>query len=450
MQLPQGFLEYISRYPQLAPLKEGLTGPRSVSVRHNPAKAGLPDPDSADMVAWCPAGEYLPERKAFTFDPKLHQGRYYVQEASSMSLWAVIKQICGDKPARYLDTCAAPGGKTTLAISALPPGSVVVANEYDYKRAEILAENIAKWGYPDTAVSRGDVSRLAKLGEVFDIVAVDAPCSGEGMMRKEAKASEQWSEELVRQCARTQRAILSDAWKCLKPGGHLIYSTCTFNRQENEDNLAWLADTIGAEPIAVDTLRQTPGITGGIDTPYPCYRFLPGKTRGEGLFVCLVRKPGEESYRGKKRAKPDKAPKDTWGITRWFDTEMEAEAIGNELYALPKANAGFLRQIARNLDILSVGTHAATVKGRDIIPAHEAALCTAISRTAFPGAEVDLDNAIRYLRRDSITLPGDTPRGIVMLTYAGLPLGFVKNLGNRCNNLLPKNWRILSQQPDNA
>lgn len=435
--LPAGFLAEISQYPELAPLAQSLLEPPAVSVRVNAAKSRQPD---GEPVPWCAEGCYLAERPRFTFDPAMHQGLYYVQDASSMAIAAVVSELAGDQPCLYLDACAAPGGKTTAAISALPAGSFVVANEYDFRRAEILAENVAKWGYPDCAVARGDTRRLAKLKGMFDIVAVDAPCSGEGMMRKDEQAVQQWSPSLVRDCAATQREILANAWQALRPGGHLIYSTCTFNLHENEENLAWLVNEFGAEPVTVTALEPHAEISHGIDTPYPCYRFLPGRVRGEGLFLAVVKKVGLPH--GATTTKTKSAPPRP--EAKWLQgNDWHLTQRGDGLWAVREQFTPLMAQLEKHLDLISPGLRVATVKGRDSIPAQELALSTALAPDAFPRCEVDRDTAIAYLQRQAIAV--DAPKGYVLLTHGAIPLGFVKNLGSRANNLYPKPWRILSQ-----
>ncbi|MDE7375952.1 MAG: rRNA cytosine-C5-methyltransferase [Muribaculaceae bacterium] len=439
--LPAGFLAEISRHAELAPLAQSLLEPPAVSVRVNPAKGQTA---RGEQVPWCADGCYLDERPRFTFDPAMHQGLYYVQDASSMAIAAVVRELADGRPQRYLDACAAPGGKTTAAISALPEGSFVLANEYDFRRAEILAENVAKWGSPDCAVSRGDTRRLAKLKGMFDIVAVDAPCSGEGMMRKDPQAVEQWSPALVSQCAATQREILANVWQALRPGGYLIYSTCTFNLQENEENLAWLVDEFDAEPVTVNALEPYAEICHGIGTTLPCYRFLPGRVRGEGLFLAVVRKLQNVGLRhsaASTKAKPVQPRPEA----KWLqDSDWRLSPKGDDLYAVRECHAPILAEMEKALDLISPGLRVATIKGRDAIPSQELALSTALAPDAFPRCEVDRSTAIAYLQRQAITI--DAPKGYVLLTHGGHPLGFVKNLGSRANNLYPKPWRILSQE----
>ena len=281
-------------------LLQALQTEPSVAVRVNRRKAMPPATDNP--VAWCRSGIYLDARRQFTFDPLLHSGCYYVQDASSMFISHVLSQVVGNSPVAYLDLCAAPGGKTTAAIDALPDGSLVVANEIDSRRAQILRENVVKWGYPHCVVTNSDASRLGKLHEAFDIVAADMPCSGEGMMRKDDEAVAQWTPALVEQCAARQREIASDIWQALKPGGIFIYSTCTFNRAENEDMVDFLVRSLGAEPVDIVS-DPSWGIHKGVDTPYPCFRFMPHLTRGEGLFMAVVRKNGEYAEKETKKDK---------------------------------------------------------------------------------------------------------------------------------------------------
>lgn len=357
--------------------------PPVTSVRINRRKAGAEFDDSTP-VPWCRSGLYLPTRPEFILDPLLHAGAYYVQDASSMIYESVIEillpKLFADKSSSVkdikkvsvLDMCAAPGGKTTAMINALPEGSYITANEYSNKRVGALRENIAKWGYGNVKVTNFDSSVYASMGPTYDIVAVDAPCSGEGMMRKEEVARTQWSHQLIEQCTSLQKEILINAEKCLKPGGFLIYSTCTFNRLENEGNAEFIMKELSLEPVDLE-IPQEWGISGGIDTELPVYRFMPHKTKGEGLFLAVFRKPGN-----------------------WEEPFIPNNSQNNE-------------------------------------------------EASYPKVDVDKATALSYLRRESIKLPEDAPKGMVTITYKNLPLGPAKNIGSRTNNLYPKNWRILKR-----
>ena len=452
---------------RFASLAETLTETApEVSVRLNPRKfspAGeTPFPE--EPVPWCEGGIYLSERPKFTFDPALHQGVYYVQDASSMIMGAVAAELArrlAGGPLLWLDACAAPGGKTTAALDALPSGSLVVANEFDYGRAEILAENVAKWGSPYTVGPRGDTARCRAVGEVFDVVAVDAPCSGEGMMRKDATACQQWSAALVEECVARQKEILSNVWDALRPGGYLVYSTCTFNTRENEEMVEWLCGEYGAEPVDMEFPF---GIDGAVGSDLPALRFIPGRVRGEGLFMAVVRKPGEwtprefpgENTPGKgrkgtgKRKGGGKAPEIPSEVRAWIiPGEREnflLTATENGLRAFPAQWSDLLSLFLKKLQVISAGTELAETRGHDVVPTQALALSTLLDADAFPRVETDRETALAYLRREAVALPRETPRGFVLLTYGGRPLGFVKNLGNRANNLYPKEWRIKSIQ----
>ena len=257
-----------------------------VSVRYNREKITVPE--SIDAVPWATDAAYLAERPLFTGDPLFHSGCYYVQEASSMFLEQAIRQYV-DGPVRALDLCAAPGGKTTHLLSLLPKGSLLVSNEPMSLRAQLLAENVIKWGNPAAVLTRNMPADFSQLRNFFDVIVVDAPCSGEGMFRKDDFAVQQWSVGNVMQCAARQREILQDVWEALRPGGLLVYSTCTFNREEDEDCVAWIAEELGAEVLPIETEQQW-GITGNqTETGHPVYRFIPGYTIGEGFYMSLLR-----------------------------------------------------------------------------------------------------------------------------------------------------------------
>lgn len=442
MILPEGFI------CEFDGLEEGLQAPPSVSVRLNSGKGMTPHSGTA-KVPWCAQGIYLDSRPQFTFDPAMHQGLYYVQDASSMIYNHIISQLVGSEPVNYLDACAAPGGKTTAAIDALPSGSLVVANEYMFQRAEILAENIIKWGYPNCIVTRGDTARFRKTGAIFDIIAADVPCSGEGMFRKDPEAVAQWTPALVEECAAKQREIVENLWRALRPGGYLIYSTCTFNRTENEDMAAFILENFDAE--AVDPVFPEEWNIVSRDN---CHHFIPGKVKGEGLTVAIFRKQGDTQNRNSAATSKKKAKKDTAKIPdtvkEWVkDSDQFKFTITDDklIAASPSREAD---AVASACDVIYRGIEIATVKGKDFIPTQALALSTALNGQAFNTAEVDYATAISYLRRETIILE-DAPRGFVLLLYKGNPLGFVKNLGNRANNLYPQNWRVLSAHvPDHA
>lgn len=448
----------------LSPLIDSLENDDpAVAIRLNRLKTNNA-PSSLRKIQWVEGGFFIDgERPRFTFDPALHQGLYYVQDPSSMIIKSIVKHLCDNmanlcRPLIYIDACAAPGGKTTAAIDALPPGSLVIANEFDRRRAEILCENVTKWGYPNVVITQGDTAKFSKLTEFADIVATDVPCSGEGMMRKDDTAIEQWSPQLVEQCADLQRSIIDNMWKALRPGGFFIYSTCTFNHYEDEDNLAYIIEELGGTPCDMSAISNLhPPIAGSIDSPYPAMRFIPGRIEGEGLFIAVVQKPGEAqsfanhiSAKGKSKGQQNRKTSDfTATAAKWINaSDFDITTDGDKISALPTQWRSLIDDMRWKLNVLQAGIEIATIKGRDIIPSQALALST-IASPDFPRAEIDYPTAINFLSRQAVTLPDGTPKGFVMLTYRQSPLGFVKNLGNRANNLYPQAWAIRSSHiPD--
>lgn len=415
----------------------------SVSVRFNPLKTPKAPPhpllDGAP-VPWEQMGRYVDLRPSFTLDPALHQGLYYVQEASSMIVGEIVRRIAASEnnmPLAILDSCAAPGGKTTAVAAAMPPGSALIANEYDFRRAEILRENVAKWGHPAVAVARGDTARFTPLKGLFSVIVADMPCSGEGMMRKDPEAGRQWTPALVEQCARRQRQIADNLLPALAPGGYFIYSTCTFNTTENERNVERIALTHGLETVPPAWPAQwniAPSLLPQVDAS----RLMPHLLRGEGLFVAVLRKPGTLTpFALPAKTKPLRSPAADMvaGLTlrREADTIWGATAGLAGLVDITASKAG---------PLLAPGTEIAQMKGKDLVPAHPLALSAALRTHTFNTVDIDTEAALSFLRRDNMALPPATPKGHILLTHNSLPLGFVKNLGNRTNNLMPKEWRI--------
>ncbi len=421
---------------------EAFYAPASVSVRVNPSKVPCPDtfvhehfgPDCG-KVAWHPYGFFLKERPQFTLDPLFHAGCYYVQDSSAMAVGAVFARLLDEcrkesndsgagKPFRVLDLCAAPGGKTTdLASSlrlALGDGFILVANEVMKNRASVLADNVAVWGDPNVVVTSVDPKAFAALEGFFDMIVTDVPCSGEGMFRKDEKAVEDWSEEAVNLCAMRQRRILADVWPSLRTGGTLLYSTCTFEEAENDDNVEWIAEELGGEVVEC-SFEGFPGVigtrTGGL--------LVPGFVKGEGQFVSAVVKTSS--------CVRDRLPVKGRGTERKKGDLLIhiPETICPEADALE-----FLRP-------LQSGVALGQMKGTDMVPSADLALSIFLDHCGrnFPRADLDRADALRFLHRDTITLK-DVPKGFVLVCFEGYPLGFVKNLGIRCNNLHPQNRRI--------
>lgn len=436
-------------------LESALKTDAPISIRINKQK-GILMPKIGTPVPWCESGYYLPERLSFTFDPLFHAGAYYVQEASSMFLEQAIRQYV-TSPIRCLDLCAAPGGKSTHLASLLPAGSLLVSNEVIRSRSYVLAENIAKWGRLDTIVINNDPTEIGELTHLFDVIVTDVPCSGEGMFRKDTDSTGEWSVDNVHLCASRQRRIIHDIWNALKPGGILIYSTCTYNTEEDEENIHYIIEELGAEALPIPTPNEW-DITGSLKFNHPAYRFFPHKTQGEGFFLAVLRKAEGEideinvnKPKGKKEkgSKTPTIPKEAQNFLVNND-QFTMEWHGEELRAYPKTIANTVTLLTnKRLRILSAGVRLGELKGKDLIPAQELALSTALNPNIFPTVELTWEEAIKYLRKEAICLSDEIDKGYVLVRYQGFPLGFVKHLGNRANNLYPQEWRIrTSYQPN--
>ena len=437
----------------------------------------------AERVPWCSTGYYLPERPQFTLDPLLHCGAYYVQEASSMYAQKAFEAIEANDPEffnnkiKVLDLCAAPGGKSTHIASLLNNTSLLISNEVIKNRAVILADNMAKWGAENVVVTNNDPRDFKNLKGYFNLIVVDAPCSGEGMFIKDPASINEWSPANVDLCASRQRRILQDIWNSLQEGGYLIYSTCTFNHFENDGNLQYIVDELGAEVVEVNfnpttDNRNTPdnnALTHKaniIKTSAGGYQFVPGLVKGEGQYMAIVKKlSGRESEikAGKDKKgnyrKDDgrKGGKNGNGQLKGFlylpESAYELTLAGELVKAYPKELANDIRYIESQLRIVSSGIAAATVKGKDYIPHADLALTTGYANMAnkpqehnchelpFPVVELSKEQALAFLSKEPLVLDNE-PNGYLLLTYLGYPLGFVKNLGNRSNNLWPQARRI--------
>lgn len=455
MQLPEDFVKNI--HPLLGDeweaFKEALEEVTPVSIRINPAKSA--SISATDPVLWTKTGYYLEKRPSFTFDPLFHAGVYYVQEASSMFIEQVFDQYVKGG-VNVLDLCAAPGGKSTHIASLLSKGSLLVSNEVIRSRANILSENLTKAGFSNTIVTNSDPSDIGKLTALFDVVLVDAPCSGEGMFRKDPEALNEWSLSNVQLCKERQQRIVADVWDALKPGGILIYSTCTYNRSENEDNVIWMRDELGAEILPLQ-IHPDWNISPSYDKDINACHFFPHKTKGEGFFLAVLRKTGDteentgrSSKRKEKKNNKEKSKSLSSEYKNYLKRAEEYTFFDKEdaWFAFPKKHYDIFAQVASTVRLVSAGVYLGETKGKDFIPRHSLAMSAHLNADAFETYEVDKDTAIKYLRKEAPSFP-DLPKGYILLTYKNIPLGFVKNIGNRANNLYPNEWRIRSSySPD--
>lgn len=421
-----------------------LAMPPPVSIRYHKTKVGAPAV-AQERVMWCDQSVYLPARPVFTLDPLFHGGGYYVQEASSMLIAEAIRQLIpADKKLRALDLCAAPGGKSTLLADFLPPESLLLSNEVIRQRYGVLQYNLIKWGLPQVHCSQHEVTDLGFLEGFFDVILVDAPCSGEGLFRKDARASAEWSPKQVLFCAGRQRDILHAAVPLLRPGGILLYSTCTYNDEENRANAAWLVE---AHDLEYQPL-QLPA-DWGIADKNPGYQCYPHKVRGEGLFLaCFKARDGKEStLKSKGFRKLQALPKSKLGVVQsWLahpDHFTFFTSPDGTIRALPNEQLHDLMTIDAGMRQWNAGFEVGTFKGNDFLPAPALALSTALSKN-IPAVELDKLQALTYLRKEELHL-SPTPPGWRLATYQGLGLGWFKGLPKRINNYYPREWRILME-----
>ena len=467
---PQAFVSSVRAVfgERASQVLEALESGESVTaVRANPAKISSEQLRSrfgaSSPVPWRTDAFYLETRPVFSLDPLLHAGAYYVQDPAAMFVGTVADAVIAaeNRPLKVLDLCAAPGGKSTCLAAALKPSDLLVANEVIGSRAGILAENLVKWGSVNTVVTNNDPKDFARLAATSDLILADVPCSGEGMFRKDAGAVAEWSPENVNLCAARQRRIIADAWDSLCEGGWLIYSTCTFNSSENDDNVEWICRELGAEvvpPSAASNsfchrVEKIPGLQknstlnaeGGTDgcpvaTKYGL-QFAPGITRGEGQYVALMRKTSTSKASPRsKNSKPAKSVACDWVGSEMTCREV-ATSAGQIIKAYPSNIENDIREIETALRAIRSGVAVATIKGRDRIPTTDLALSQAFNRNAFPQVELTKEQALKFLRCEALQLP-DASKGFLTVTYEQLPIGFVKNLGSRANNLFPQAWRL--------
>lgn len=458
MQLPVSFIksiENVKGFDKEAFEKVHQSGEQITSIRFNPNKvtSNLQPPtlNLQQKVPWSSNGYYLSDRPSFTSDPIFHAGAYYVQEASSMFLEEVMRQTIDlTKPLRVLDLCAAPGGKSTLIQSIISSDSLLVSNEVIKTRVNILTENITKWGASNVIVTNNDPKDFQSLQNYFDVIVVDAPCSGSGLFRKDTDAIHEWSEQNVQLCSQRQERILADVLPSLKDDGVLIYSTCSYSEKEDEEILDKILEMHEAQSLPI----QLNAVWGIVETISPIhkatgYRFYPDKVKGEGFFIAAIRFKKINSDNIKKhnskssiekisKAEIDVIAKTIKNSAHYFYIKQNDEAI-----AVPKYFENDLSFIQTSLYIKKAGVRLGSIIRGELIPHHELAMCMGME-TFFPKWDVDEHTALQYLRKNDIKLDADV-KGWVRIAYSNFVLGWVKILPNRLNNYYPKEWRILNK-----
>ena len=395
-------------------------------------------------VPWCENGFYLSERPSFTFDPLFHAGAYYVQEASSMFLWEMIKQTVGTATnKKVLDLCAAPGGKSTLLASYFTDG-LIVSNEVIKSRAAILTENIIKWGADNVVVTNNDPKDFQRLENYFDLIVIDAPCSGSGLFRKDPNAINEWSEENVNLCSLRQQRIVADVLPALKQNGILIYSTCSYSKQEDEDVLDWLMENYQLSTVHCPLSGEW-GIVEVQSDKHQAfgYRFYPDQIKGEGFFIAAFKKINgeEDSYHSEQNLQL--ANKQELEQLRSFIPLPQTYSVFKQneaLRAIKETWLTALKQLAKHLYIKKAGVELGTIKGKDFIPSHELAV-SMLPLQSLAAVELSKEAALQYLKRKEFVT--DAPKGWTLVKYCGLSLGWIKVLPNRINNYYPQEWRIL-------
>ena len=449
---PQNFLNSIAGSPgfDAENFEKAHQIPESpTSIRLNPFKTSSIKEDTP--VLWCKEGHYLDTRPSFTFDPLFHAGCYYVQEASSMFISHIVHYIYKESDGiKVLDLCAAPGGKSTLISSALKETDLLVANEIIKTRVPVLTDNLTRWGTANTIVSNNDPKDFGRLKGFFDIILVDAPCSGSGMFRKDPAAMGEWSEANVNLCHQRQERILADVYPALKEDGYLIYSTCSYSMEENEDILDWLCTKFDLESVRIPINKEW-GIIESQSNQKKAwgYRFYPDKVKGEGLFAaCLQKKESSGDVPPVKDKEHQKANFKEIDLVKPYIKDAADYfffKVNDEWLAINRYHKESLAILQRYLYIKKSGVRIGKLMGKDLIPDHELALSLIIDKDQFLQTKLNKEQAIQYLRRDNITDLAINDKGWSLMTFEGQALGWAKLLPNRINNYYPKEIRILSK-----
>jgi NOL1/NOP2/sun family putative RNA methylase len=452
-EFPPGFLTGLSVSPGFDAenfLQAHQSAEAPTSIRLNPFKPS--SKKNNEIVPWCPEGYYLDGRPSFTFDPLFHAGCYYVQEASSMFIGYIFNYLKGDDDLKVLDLCAAPGGKSTLISSALKNTDLLVANEIIKTRVPILNDNLNRWGRSNIIVTNNDPKDFKKLRGFFDIILVDAPCSGSGMFRKDPDAMSLWSEANVNLCYQRQQRILADVYPALKEDGYFIYSTCSYSVEENENILDWLCDEFELESIRIP-IEQDWGIVESQSSTHNAwgYRFYPDKVKGEGLFAaCLRKRESSGQLPNIKYKEQQKANYKEIDLVKPFINEPDNYyyfKVNDDWLAIDKVHKERLATLWQYLYLKKSGVRMGKLAGKDLIPDHELALSVIINKDRFLQTELTKEQAIQYLRRDNIIDLDMNTTGWSLMNFERHALGWAKLLPNRINNYYPKEIRILSPLP---
>ena len=452
VDFPEAFIKNVKKaFPdQHQEMLAAILKQPKTSIRFNkkkiPPEGHLP---IQNKIAWSDAGYFLTERPSFTTDPLFHAGCYYPQEASSMFLDFILKQIYSDNSSKnVLDLCGAPGGKSTLLADFFDDESFILSNEVINSRAGILHQNMTKWGRINTHVSNSDPKVFSKINNFFDLILIDAPCSGEGLFRKDSKAVQEWSLDNVNLCSLRQKRIVSDVLPALKEDGFIIYSTCTFNEDENIKNLEFFCNELDLTPVLLENVpdyvfkKQAKTKKG---ETIEGYHFLPHLVEGEGFFVgILKKKDSNNSKTFQKKTKPSKTPHAKIELPFDFDKEKYVLELKNQLVVTHlKTHQQAIHYLKTSINFIKTGLMLGEIKGKDFVPSQELALSIDF-KNKFPSLDLNLEQAISYLKKADFKLDTkEIKKGFYLVKYLDYPLGFIKVIPGRFNNLYPKNWRIL-------
>ncbi len=415
-------------------LIEALDSVAPTSIRLHPIK-GKHHFEETKSIPWSKNGLWLKERPVFTLDPLFHAGCYYPQEAGSQLLSFVLDQLEFPENPVCLDLCAAPGGKSSLILDHLAGNGLLVSNEIITSRARILYENLTKWGYSNSVVCNNASDAFGKMTNFFDLVVVDAPCSGEGMFRKDLESRNEWSEANVEMCAERQRDIIENIWDGIKTNGYLVYSTCTFNEDENEKNIEWICSEFGAEIISIEFPAEFKA-----RTEIGAYA-LPNRVNTEGFFICVLRKIELNSGKKKGKAKPFSTPKSDKELADFIDLDEKSQLIEwkEKVWLVPTDLTEELQQISQSLNVFKLGLPVAEPTRKGWIPDEAVPFSNSLSKTV-KRIELNQREALLYLKGETFSI--ESGNGYAVVCFEGIPLGWIKLIGNRFNNNYPKEWRI--------
>ena len=449
LQLPEDFKIRLSKQfgDSTTDFLKALENNSPISIRINPNKI-KPLHTTLDHVPWCPSGYFLEKRPSFTIDPWFQSGAYYVQESSSMFIHHILSHIYKNSYPEYiLDLCGAPGGKTTLMAAFFPKDVLIVANEVVKSRANILTENIDKWGADNVVVTNNDPKHFSRLKGFFDFCLIDAPCSGEGLFRKDPASIKQWNLSAAKLCAQRQKRILMDVWDSIQENGIIIYSTCTYNPEENEENLHWLAFQHKIEFIEIQTLPdwnidpvEYKGVKG--------YRFLPHRISGEGFFVSVFRKLSPQKttkYTSKNKQNITSIPKNFQEEVLKYSKTGNPFVFNNLIINTPVKNK-WINRLGNELNVVRGGCKIATIAKNNLKPEHAASLSWNLNTNSWEKIHLDTEQVNKFYRKENFIIPAKN-KGWYIAFWNNLPIGFVNQLGNRVNTSLPTEYRIIKSFP---